>query len=122
MEKIAPSMIAAFKQVDASGKIIAFRCVHHLVYLGVIFLILVTEPLSCSKIPLRDGCLPVSNRRLHCFPAAVLSPWAKPVKRPQWVDALGHAMPQRFRRLGLISQHSPLAQIFTKKTMGLTGN
>jgi OFA family oxalate/formate antiporter-like MFS transporter len=121
MGKIAPGMIAAYKEVDASGKIIASGVSTTWYIWGVIFLILVVGAAQLFKNPPK-GWLPAGFKPAASTVSAADSfTLGEAVKRPQWWMLWAMLCLNISAGLGLISQHSPLAQDIYKKTMGLTG-
>ena len=122
MGKIAPIMIAAYSQVDASGKIIASGVSTTWYIWGVIFLILVTGAAQMFKNPPK-GWLPAGFKPAATTVSAANSfTFGEAVKRPQWWMLWSMLCLNVSAGLGLISQQSPLAQDIYKKTMGLAGN
>jgi OFA family oxalate/formate antiporter-like MFS transporter len=122
MGKIAPNMIASFREVDASGKIIASGVSTTWYIWGVIFLILVTGAAQLFKNPPK-GWLPAGFKPAASTVSAADSfTLGEAVKRPQWWMLWAMLCLNVSAGLGLISQHSPLAQDIYKKTMGLAGN
>ena len=119
MGKIAPPMIASFKQVDPSGKILASGVSMTWYIWGVIFLILVTGAAQLFKNPPK-GWLPAGFKPAASTVSAADSfTLGEAVKRPQWWMLWSMLCLNVSAGLGLISQHSPLAQNVYKKTMGL---
>jgi OFA family oxalate/formate antiporter-like MFS transporter len=122
MGKIAPPMIASFKQVDPTGKIIASGVSTTWYIWGVIFLILVTGAAQLFKNPPK-GWLPAGFKPAASTVSAADSfTLGEAVKRPQWWMLWSMLCLNVSAGLGLISQHSPLAQDIYKKTMGLSGD
>ena len=122
MGKIAPGMIASFKEVDATGKIIASGVSTTWYIWGVIFLILVTGAAQLFKNPPK-GWLPAGFKPAASTVSAADSfTLGEAVKRPQWWMLWSMLCLNVSAGLGLISQHSPLAQDIYKKTMGLAGD
>ena len=122
MGKIAPGMIAAFREVDASGKIIASGVSTTWYIWGVIFLILVTGAAQLFKNPPK-GWLPAGFKPTASTVSAANSfTLGEAAKRPQWWMLWAMLCLNVSAGLGLISQHSPLAQDIYKKTMGLAGD
>ena len=121
MGKIAPIMIRSFQRIDPTGKIIASGVSTTWYIWGVIFLVLVTGSAQLFKNPPK-GWLPKGFK-----PAATtVSPadsftFGEAVKTPQWWMLWSMLCLNVSAGLGLISQHSPLAQDIYKKTEGLTG-
>lgn len=121
MGKIAPSMIASFKQVDPSGNVLASGVSTTWYIWGVIFLILVVGAAQLFKNPPK-GWLPAGFKPAASTVSAADSfTLGEAVKRPQWWMLWAMLCLNISAGLGLISQHSPLAQDIYKKTMGLTG-
>jgi OFA family oxalate/formate antiporter-like MFS transporter len=122
MGKIAPPMIASFKQVDPTGKIIASGVSTTWYIWGIIFLILVTGAAQLFKNPPK-GWLPAGFKPAASTVSAADSfTLGEAVKRPQWWMLWSMLCLNVSAGLGLISQHSPLAQDIYKKTMGLSGD
>jgi OFA family oxalate/formate antiporter-like MFS transporter len=122
MGKIAPLMIASFKQVDPSGKVLASGVSMTWYIWGIIFLILVTGAAQLFKNP-PTGWLPAGFKPAASTVSAADSfTLGEAVKRPQWWMLWAMLCLNVSAGLGLISQHSPLAQDIYKKTMGLAGN
>jgi OFA family oxalate/formate antiporter-like MFS transporter len=122
MGKIAPIMIKSYQQIDPTGKIIASGVSTTWYIWGVIFLILVTGAAQFFKNP-PQGWLPAGFKP----PASTVSAansftLGEAVKRPQWWMLWSMLCLNVSAGLGLISQHSPLAQDVYKKTYGLTGD
>ncbi|MCX5848542.1 MAG: OFA family MFS transporter [Deltaproteobacteria bacterium] len=124
MGKIAPLMIKSFQQIDPTGKIIASGVSTTWYIWGVIFLVLVTGSAQFFKNPpagwLPKGFKPAANATV-CSAADSFT-FGEAVKRPQWWMLWSMLCLNVSAGLGLISQHSPLAQDIYKKTMGLTGD
>jgi len=121
MGKIAPAMIKAYQQIDPTGKIIASGVSTTWYIWGIIFLILVTGSAQLLKNP-PAGWLPKGFKP----PATTVSAadsftFGEAVKTPQWWMLWSMLCLNISAGLGLISQHSPLAQEIYKKTYGLTG-
>jgi len=121
MGKIAPAMIKAYQQIDPTGKIIASGVSTTWYIWGIIFLILVTGSAQLFKNP-PAGWLPKGFKP----PATTVSAadsftFGEAVKTPQWWMLWSMLCLNISAGLGLISQHSPLAQEIYKKTYGLTG-
>jgi len=88
----------------------------------VIFLILVVGAAQLFKNPPK-GWLPAGFKPAASTVSAADSfTLGEAVKRPQWWMLWAMLCLNISAGLGLISQHSPLAQDIYKKTMGLTGN
>lgn len=122
MGKIAPAMIAAFKQVDPSGNVIASGVSTTWYIWGVIFLILVTGSAQLFKNP-PAGWLPAGFKPAASSVSAADSfTLGESLKTPQWWMLWSMLCLNVSAGLGLISQHSPLAQDIYKTTNGLTGN
>jgi len=122
MGKIAPPMIAAYKEVDAAGKVIASGVSTTWYIWGVIFLILVTGAAQLFKNPPK-GWLPAGFKPTASTVSAADSfTLGEAVKKPQWWMLWSMLCLNVSAGLGLISQHSPLAQNVYKKTMGLAEN
>ena len=122
MGKIAPIMIKSYQQIDPTGKIIASGVSTTWYIWGVIFLILVTGAAQFFKNP-PQGWLPAGFKP----PASTVSAansftLGEAVKKPQWWMLWSMLCLNVSAGLGLISQHSPLAQDVYKKTYGLTGD
>jgi OFA family oxalate/formate antiporter-like MFS transporter len=116
MGKIAPGMIAAFKQVDPSGKVIASGVSTTWYIWGVIFLILVVGAAQLFKNPPK-GWLPAGFKPAASTVSAANSfTFGEAVKRPQWWMLWSMLCLNVSAGLGLISQHSPLAQGIFKNT------
>ncbi len=112
MGKIAPSMIASFKEVDAAGTVVASG----VSIWGVIFLILVTGAAQLFKNPPK-GWLPAGFKPAATTVSAANSfTFGEAVKRPQWWMLWAMLCLNVSAGLGLISQHSPLAQGIFKNT------
>ena len=100
MGKIAPAMIASFKQVDASGNVLASGVAMTWYIWGVIFLILVAGAAQFFKNP-PAGWVPAGFKPAGTTVSAAdsfnlrRSRQTSPV-----VDALVHVVPQRLRRSG----------------------
>ncbi len=122
MGKIAPAMIAAFKQVDPSGNVISSGVSMTWYIWGVIFLILVTGAAQLFKDPPK-GWVPAGFKPSTTSVSAADSfKFGEAVKRPQWWMLWAMLCLNVSAGLGLISQHSPLAQDIYRKTMGLLGD
>jgi len=122
MGKIAPAMIEAFKQVDAAGTVISSGVAMTWYIWGVIFLILVTGSAQLFKNP-PQGWLPAGFKPAATSVSAADSfTFGEAVKTPQWWMLWSMLCINVSAGLGLISQHSPLAQDIYKNTMGLTGD
>lgn len=122
MGKIAPAMIAAFKEVDAAGKVLSSGVAMTWYIWGVIFLILVTGAAQMFKDPPK-GWVPAGFKPAGTTVSAADSfQFGEAVKRPQWWMLWAMLCLNVSAGLGLISQHSPLAQDVYKKTMGLLGD
>lgn len=124
MGKIAPGMITSFKQIDASGNILASGVANTWYIWGVIFLILVVGAAQFFKNPpkgwLPAGFKPSANTTVCSADNSFT--FGEAVKRPQWWMLWAMLCLNVSAGLGLISQHSPLAQDIYKNTVGLTGN
>jgi OFA family oxalate/formate antiporter-like MFS transporter len=121
MGKIAPAMIAAYKQVDEAGVVISSGVSTTWYIWGVIFLILVVGAAQLFKNP-PQGWLPAGFKPAASTVSAADSfTFGEAVKRPQWWMLWSMLCLNVSAGLGLISQHSPLAQEVYKNTMGLTG-
>lgn len=119
MGKIAPAMIAAFKEVDAAGQVISSGVAMTWYIWGVIFLILVTGAAQMFKDPPK-GWVPAGFKPSATTVSAANSfTFGEAVKKPQWWMLWAMLCLNVSAGLGLISQHSPLAQDIYKKTMGL---
>ena len=122
MGKIAPIMIKSYQQIDPSGKIIASGVSMTWYIWGVIFLILVTSAAQMFKNPPK-GWVPAGFKPAATTVSAADSfTFGEAVKTPQWWMLWSMLCLNVSAGLGLISQHSPLAQDIYKKTMGLTGD
>ena len=122
MGKIAPAMIKSFQQLDPSGTVIASGVSTTWYIWGVIFLILVTGSAQMFKNP-PAGWLPKGFTPAKTTVSAADSfTFGEAVKTPQWWMLWSMLCLNVSAGLGLISQHSPLAQDIYKKTMGLTGD
>ncbi len=122
MGKIAPGMIAAYKQVDDAGVVTSSGVAMTWYIWGVIFLILVTGAAQFFKNPPK-GWLPAGFTPAKTTVSAADSfMFGEAVKRPQWWMLWAMLCLNVSAGLGLISQHSPLAQDVYKKTMGLIGD
>ncbi|HDP80752.1 MAG TPA: MFS transporter [Spirochaetes bacterium] len=122
MGKIAPGMIATYKQVDAAGVVTASGVAMTWYIWGVIFLVLVTGSAQLFKNP-PQGWLPAGFTPAKSTVSAADSfMFGEAVKRPQWWMLWAMLCLNVSAGLGLISQHSPLAQDVYKKTMGLVGD
>jgi OFA family oxalate/formate antiporter-like MFS transporter len=122
MGKIAPAMIAAYKQVDEAGTVISSGVSNTWYIWGVIFLILVVGAAQLFKNPPK-GWLPAGFKPAATTVSAADSfMFGEAVKTPQWWMLWSMLCLNVSAGLGLISQHSPLAQDIYKKTMGLTGD
>jgi len=122
MGLIAPNMIASFKQVDASGKVLASGVSVTWYIWGIIFLILVTGAAQFFKNP-PAGWLPAGFKpHATSVSAADSFTFGEAVRKPQWWMLWAMLCLNVSAGLGLISQHSPLAQDVYKKTMGLLGS
>ena len=122
MGKIAPGMIASFKEVDAAGKVIASGVSTTWYIWGVIFFVLVTGAAQMFKNPPK-GWLPAGFKPIASTVSAADSfTLGEAAKRPQWWMLWAMLCLNVSAGLGLISQQSPLAQDIYKKTMGLAGN
>ena len=122
MGKIAPGMIAAFKVVDEAGVVTASGVAKTWYIWGVIFLVLVAGAAQLFKNPPK-GWLPAGFTPPKTTVSAADSfMFGEAVKRPQWWMLWAMLCLNVSAGLGLISQHSPLAQDIYKKTMGLIGD
>lgn len=121
MGKIAPIMIKSYQQIDPTGKIIASGVANTWYIWGVIFLVLVTGSAQFFKNP-PAGWLPKGFKPAATTVSAANSfTFGEAVKTPQWWMLWSMLCLNVSAGLGLISQHSPLAQDIYKKTEGLTG-
>jgi OFA family oxalate/formate antiporter-like MFS transporter len=121
MGKIAPPMIASFQQVDPDGKLIASGVSTTFYIWGVIFLVLVTGAAQFFKNPPK-GWLPAGFKPAASTVSAAQSfQFGEAVKTPQWWMLWAMLFLNVSAGLGLISQHSPLAQDVYKKTFNLLG-
>ncbi len=121
MGKIAPAMIAAYKQVDEAGAILASGVSTTWYIWGVVFLVLVVGAAQLFKNP-PQGWLPAGFKPAASTVSAADSfKFGEAVKRPQWWMLWAMLCLNVSAGLGLISQHSPLAQEIYKTTKGLTG-
>jgi len=122
MGKIAPVMIKSFQQIDPAGTMIASGVANTWYIWGIIFLILVTGSAQLFKNPpagwLPKGFTPAATT----VSAADSFTFGEAVKTRQWWMLWAMLCLNVSAGLGLISQHSPLAQDIYKKTYGLTGN
>ena len=120
---IAPAMIAFFKQIGPDGTTVVASGVAMTWYIwGVIFLILVTGAAQFFNNPPK-GWLPKGYTPATTSVSAADSfMFGEAVKRPQWWMLWAMLCLNVSAGLGLISQHSPLAQDIYKKTMGLLGD
>ncbi|MDX9745910.1 MAG: OFA family MFS transporter [Syntrophales bacterium] len=122
MGKIAPPMITAFKQVDPSGNIIASGVATTWYIWGIIFFVLVTGAAQFFKNP-PQGWLPAGFKpAASAVSAADSFTLGEAISRPQWWMLWSMLCLNISAGLGLISQHSPLAQDIYRKTMGLAGD
>lgn len=122
MGKIAPGMIAAYKQIDAAGVVTSSGVAMTWYIWGVIFLVLVAGAAQFFKNP-PQGWLPAGfTPSKTAVSAADSFMFGEAVKRPQWWMLWAMLCLNVSAGLGLISQHSPLAQDVYKKTMGLIGD
>jgi OFA family oxalate/formate antiporter-like MFS transporter len=122
MGKIAPQMIISFREIDAAGNMIASGVANTWYIWGIIFLILVTGAAQFFKNP-PAGWLPAGfTPAATTVSAADSFKFGEAVKRPQWWMLWAMLCLNVSAGLGLISQHSPLAQDIYKKTFGLTGD
>ncbi|HRS97340.1 MAG TPA: OFA family MFS transporter, partial [Smithella sp.] len=121
MGKIAPAMIKSFQQIDPAGTMLASGVSTTWYIWGVIFLVLVTGSAQLFKNPpagwLPKGFTPPATT----VSAANSFTFGEAVKTPQWWMLWSMLCLNVSAGLGLISQHSPLAQDIYKKTYGLTG-
>jgi OFA family oxalate/formate antiporter-like MFS transporter len=121
MGKIAPIMIKSFQQIDPTGKLITSGVSTTWYIWGVIFLILVTGSAQLFKNP-PAGWLPAGFKPASTSTSASDSfTLGESLRTPQWWMLWAMLCLNVSAGLGLISQHSPLAQDIYKKTMGLTG-
>ncbi|HPD55976.1 MAG TPA: OFA family MFS transporter [Smithellaceae bacterium] len=121
MGQIAPKMITSFSQVDEAGKMLASGVAMTWYIWGIIFLILVVGAAQLFKNP-PQGWLPAGFKPAASTVSAADSfKFGEAVKRPQWWMLWAMLCLNVSAGLGLISQHSPLAQDIYKKTMGLLG-
>jgi OFA family oxalate/formate antiporter-like MFS transporter len=121
MGKIAPAMINSYQQIDPSGTVIASGVSTTWYIWGVIFLILVVGAAQLFKNP-PAGWLPAGFKPAASTVSAADSfTFVEAVKTTQWWMLWSMLCLNVSAGLGLISQHSPLAQDIYKKTMGLTG-
>jgi len=122
MGKIAPVMIKSFEQIDPAGTMIASGVANTWYIWGIIFLILVTGSAQLFKNPpagwLPKGFTPAATT----VSAADSFTFGEAVKTRQWWMLWAMLCLNVSAGLGLISQHSPLAQDIYKKTYGLTGD
>ncbi|HNQ65089.1 MAG TPA: OFA family MFS transporter [Smithella sp.] len=122
MGKIAPVMIKSFQQIDPAGTMIASGVANTWYIWGIIFLILVTGSAQLFKNPpagwLPKGFTPAATT----VSAADSFTFGEAVKTRQWWMLWAMLCLNVSAGLGLISQHSPLAQDIYKKTYGLTGD
>jgi len=112
MGKIAPPMIASFKQVDpANAATIIQSGVANTFYIwGAIFLVLVTGAAQFFKNP-PQGWVPAGFTPAKSTVSAADSyQFGEAVKKPQWWMLWAMLCLNVSAGLGLISQHSPLAQ------------
>jgi OFA family oxalate/formate antiporter-like MFS transporter len=122
MGKIAPVMIKSYQQIDPAGTIIASGVSTTWYIWGVIFLVLVTGAAQMFKNPPK-GWLPAGFKPAATTVSAANSfTFGEAVKTRQWWMLWSMLCLNVSAGLGLISQHSPLAQDIYKKTMGLTGD
>jgi OFA family oxalate/formate antiporter-like MFS transporter len=123
MGKIAPMMIAAFKVVETTTvdgvetvKIISSGVSTTWYIWGAIFMVLVTGAAQLYKNPPK-GWLPAGFKPAASTVSAADSfTFGEAVKRPQWWMLWAMLCLNVSAGLGLISQHSPLAQEIYKKT------
>jgi OFA family oxalate/formate antiporter-like MFS transporter len=122
MGKIAPAMINSFKEIDEAGKVISSGVAMTWYIWGIVFLILVAGAAQLFKNP-PAGWLPKGFKPAATSVSAADSfKLGEAVKRPQWWMLWAMLCLNISAGLGLISQHSPLAQDVYKKTMGLLGD
>ncbi|MBN2402088.1 MAG: OFA family MFS transporter [Spirochaetes bacterium] len=122
MGQIAPNMIIGFSEMDSSGKMIASGVSNTWYIWGIIFLVLVAGAAQFFKNP-PAGWLPAGFKPAASTVSAADSfKFGEAVKKPQWWILWAMLCLNVSAGLGLISQHSPLAQETYKKTMGLLGN
>lgn len=122
MGQIAPHMIFAFREVDAAGQVIASGVAKTWYIWGVIFLILVTGSAQLFKNP-PQGWLPAGFKPAATTVSAADSfTLGEALKKRQWWMLWAMLCLNVSAGLGLISQHSPLAQDIYRKTMGLVGD
>ncbi len=121
MGQIAPHMITYFKQIDESGNVIASGVANTWYIWGIIFLVLVVGFAQFFKNP-PQGWLPAGFKPAASTVSAADSfMFGEAVKRPQWWMLWAMLCLNVSAGLGLISQHSPLAQELFIKTKGLVG-
>jgi OFA family oxalate/formate antiporter-like MFS transporter len=122
MGKIAPAMIKSFQQINSDGTMIASGVAMTWYIWGIIFLILVTGSAQLFKNP-PAGWLPTGFKPAASTVSAADSfTFGEAVKTRQWWMLWAMLCLNVSAGLGLISQHSPLAQEIYKRTYGLTGN
>ena len=122
MGKIAPAMINSFKEIDEAGKVISSGVAMTWYIWGIVFLILVAGAAQLFKNP-PTGWLPRGFQPAAASVSAADSfKLGAAIKRPQWWMLWAMLCLNISAGLGLISQHSPLAQDVYKKTMGLLGD
>jgi OFA family oxalate/formate antiporter-like MFS transporter len=121
MGQIAPKMIFAFREVDAAGQLISSGVAMTWYIWGIIFLVLVTGSALFFKNP-PQGWLPAGFTPPATSVSATDSfTFGEAVKRPQWWMLWAMLCLNVSAGLGLISQHSPLAQDIYRRTFGLLG-
>ena len=116
MGKIAPLMIESYKVVGADGKMVSSGVATTWYIWGVIFIILVVGAAQFFKNP-PQGWLPAGfTPAASTVSAADSFKFGEAVKRPQWWMLWAMLCLNVSAGLGLISQHSPLAQTVFKAT------
>ncbi len=116
MGKIAPMMIASFKVMDGTTVVSSGVATTFYIW-GAIFLVLVTGAAQLFKNP-PQGWLPAGFKPAASTVSAADSfTFGEAVKRPQWWMLWAMLCLNVSAGLGLISQHSPLAQDVYKQTM-----
>lgn len=121
MGQIAPHMIYAFRELDASGNIIASGVAKTWYIWGIIFLVLVTGAAQLFKNP-PEGWQPRGFKPSAAQVSAADSfTFGEAVKRRQWWMLWAMLCLNVSAGLGLISQHSPLAEETYRQTKGLIG-
>ncbi len=110
MGKIAPAMIKAYNVVDEAGKVTSTGVAMTWYIWGIIFLVLVVGAAQMFKNPPK-GWLPAGFTPAKTSVSAADSfQFGEAVKRPQWWMLWAMLCLNVSAGLGLISQHSPLAQ------------